>query len=193
MIIAGQSPSEQPPSFGRVAPPRAGSGVSPWWRAIAIILVVLLVVLGLSLALYKSPTSTTTLTKVEWSHYEIPGGPEAEVNESNTTEIGAGHFCAPPSAVTAGIFSMVWAASTDEPVQQVVLWALYPPNSTYPLGYPVVLYEASNASSGGSSFVPFFPAPCGYTWNIGVKSPESVIVYVVATLTYNYTAPTPTL
>lgn len=83
---------------------------------------------------------------------------------------------------------MVWATSTALPVQQVALWAMYPPNATYPLGYPVTLYRASNEANGGFSFVPLYPYPCGATWTISVESSQTVEVFAITTFTYNYTS-----
>jgi hypothetical protein len=155
-----------------------------------VTLVVVVVALGLSLsvAVYKPPPSPETLTVVDWSRYIIPSGPAQEKNLTNGTEIPGYTYCTPYDAVTEGIFSMVWATSTANPVQQVALWAMYPANSSSSLGYPVTLYRASNESNGGVSFVPLYPAPCGYTWTISVESSEPVNVYVIATFTYNYTS-----
>jgi hypothetical protein len=116
------------------------------------------------------------------------GGPASGANGDNNTPLGAGTFCAPPSALTAAIFGMVWVTSTGARVEQVSLWAWHPPNSTYPPGYPVNLYVGVNASRGGTSFLSLFPAPCSYIWTISVESLTSVQVYVAATLTFNYTA-----
>jgi hypothetical protein len=102
-------------------------------------------------------------------------------------------MCAPPDAVAVGVFTMVWTTSSGEAVQQVRLWTLYPPNATDPLGVPVVLYEALNASSGGTSFLSSYPDPCSLLWNLNVASNQAVTVTAMATLTYNYTASAQTL
>lgn len=163
-------------------------GVSPWWRIATITLVVIVVAIGLSITAFKPSPSTETLTAVEWSRYAIPGGPAEQENFTNNTEIPGWTYCTPYDALTVGLFTMVWATSTAHPVQRVALWAMYPPNSTYPLGYPVTLYGASNEASGGTGFLSLYPAPCTYTWTITVESSEPVVVYVVATFTYNYTS-----
>lgn len=123
-------------------------------------------------------------TRVEWSQYLIESGPDVE---NNTTSILGLHFCVPSDATSAGIFSMVWATNTGQAVQQVRLWTLLPPNASHPLGVPVVLYESTNASSGGTSFVPSYPYPCSYSWNLNVESVNPVVVSVSATLTFNVT------
>ena len=177
--MSGSSPSSN--AAGSREPLRAP--VSPWWRVIAVVLAAALAVFGLSVAVFF-PASSATLTKVEWSYYVIPGGPGVD---NNVTTIPGGHFCAPTDAVTDGIFSMIWNSSTGGSVQQVRLWTLYPPTSSYPLGVPVVLYESVNNSSGGTSFLSLFPEPCSNTWFLNVESDQSVVVSATATLTYNYT------
>ncbi|MGA8302590.1 MAG: hypothetical protein WB873_02680 [Thermoplasmata archaeon] len=161
---------------------RTRSGVSPWWRIAAVILVVLLAVLALSVTVFEPPASKI-LTKVEWSSYEVSAGPG---DTNNVTTIRG--MCAPADAVTVGIFSMVWATSTGKAVQQVRIWTVYPPNPAV-----VALYLAVNSSSGGTSFLSLYPEPCSLPWNLDVESNQTVTVAALATLTYNYTAPTPTL
>jgi hypothetical protein len=175
-------PTETEPSQLLGTAPHPSTKVSGWWRVTTIILVVLLTVLGLSVVVLEHSASTT-MTKVDWFSYEVTAGPGIDTNV--TTIRG---MCAPSDAITAGIFSMDWSTSTGKAVQQVRLWTLYPPDPSHPLGTPVVLYEATNASTGGTSFVSSYPNPCSLPWNLNVASNQTATVTAIATLTYNYTA-----
>jgi hypothetical protein len=160
-----------------------------WWKVASIALSVLVVILLISVVvLLKSPPTTTT--EVEWSHYKVPSGPGVN---NNSTLIPGLHFCAPADATSAGIFAMAWNTSTGHSVQKVRLWTLLPPNATYPLGVPMILYQGLNDSSGGTSFVSFYPFPCANSWTLDVESEQLVTVSVTASLTYNVTSSPPSL
>jgi hypothetical protein len=183
------SPKGEVDRYGRVAAGNGGrgAGVARWWKGATIALSILVVILLISVViLLRSPL--TTMTKVEWSYYRVSGGPGVE---NNSTMIQGLHFCAPSDATSAGIFSMIWAASTGKSVQQVRIWTLLPPSATYPLGVPVILYQGLNESSGGTSFVSSYPFPCGNSWTLDVESEQLVTVSVIASLTYNVTVPSP--
>lgn len=165
--------------------------VSAWWRAATISLVMALVVIGV-LAFALRPMSTTKVeTQVDWYRYQIPSSPAAQANNTNFTLIPQLTYCAPNGSLTTGIFSMVWITSTGAPVSSVALWVVYPSGSGDSLIYGVNLYDGRNASSGGTSFVSFYPKPCGYDWLLQAASPQDLTVYTVATLTFNYTANVP--
>jgi hypothetical protein len=157
--------------------------VSPWWRILAVALSAVLLVIGLSVTVFEPPSSTT-VTKVDWFGYEVTGG-AGDVN--NYTEILG--MCAPPGSITVGIFSMVWASSMGRAVQNLRLWTLLPPNSSYPEGVVDVLYESFNSSAGGTSFLSLYPNPCSLPWVLDVQADQPVTVTAIATLTFNYTTP----
>jgi hypothetical protein len=171
------STPEPPRKFGRVD--RSPLKVSPWWRVAAIALVVLVIIVGLSVAAFETPAPKTlsTLTKVEWYNYQVTAGPGID---TNVTAIRG--MCAPSGAVTVPIFSMVWNTSTGKPVQLVRIW-------TVEGGNPAVvnLYKAVNSSSGGTSFLSE-PYLCEGPWVLTAASNQTVTVNAIATLSYNYTA-----
>ncbi len=170
---------------------RTASGVSAWWRAATIGLVILLVLIAV-LTFELRPLNTTKVeTQVDWFHYQIASSPQAQANDSNFTLIPQLTYCAPDGALTTGVFSMVWLTLNGAPVRSVALWVVYPSGSGNSLIYGVNLYEGRNSSSGGTSFISAYPDPCGYDWLLQAASSQNVTVYAVATLTYNYTANVP--
>jgi hypothetical protein len=172
----------EPPESPKIGIP-IKPGVSPWWRVLAVLAIVGLVVFWLSSVIVFSGAPTTR-TQVEWSSYAVSGGPG---DTNNETTIPGEHFCAPAYADTVGIFSMVWMTSTGKAVHQFRIWTIIPPNMTI-----TPLYVASNYSSGGISFLSTYPTPCSLAWVLDVESTEAVVVYAIATLTFNYTSATST-
>jgi hypothetical protein len=192
--MSGPSPTSQSDSAGLLGAPKPsgqgagpkrslGSSVSPWWRILAVALVIVLVIVGLSVTVFlRASPGPASSTEVEWFSYEIPGGPGVS---DNGTNFRATEFCAPSNAITVPIFSLIWNTSTGKSIQQVRLWTVLP---VLPQGKIVNLYEGTNSSGGGTSFLSTYPDPCGQVWSLDVESNTPVIVLAIATLTYNYTS-----
>lgn len=123
---------------------------------------------------------------VAWSYYIVPSGP-SDTDNQNVTSIPPWHFCPLTTATTPALFSMVWVAAPVVDVEQVRLWTLEPPSQAYPRGEFVLLYLATNASSGGTSFVTFIGGICELSWILDVESNVTVEVGATAALAYNVT------
>ncbi|MGP8076431.1 MAG: hypothetical protein ACLP8Y_06855 [Thermoplasmata archaeon] len=143
-------------------------------------LVILLILAG-SLVAFAVPLRSTTETRVDWFYYHATAGPGTDMTTSTIRGM-----CAPSGATTVGVFSMTWSTVSGKPVEEVRLWTL-----NYMT--PVNLYVASNASSGGTSFLATAPFPCSQVWILAVASNQAETVNAVATLTYNVTAWVPIL
>jgi hypothetical protein len=165
-------------------------GVSGWWRIAAIAIAIAFVILSAATGAFlaKSSGSTPhTQTKVQWYSFEVPSGPGPDENGTNVTLLPAPRFCVPDNATTVGIFSLNWATSTTTAVESVQLYALHPSTTGQERPYAEWLYNSTNQSSGGTSFLSLFPNPCSYDWALSVESSFAVTVLAVTTLTYNVT------
>lgn len=158
------------------------SGVSRWWRILAIALVVFFVI-SASIAVFAVRHGYSTQTVVQWFHYDVAAGNSTW----NQDFIPQATFCAPDYAHWFGNFSMIWNTSTGQSVTNVLMFTDYPPVPGHPLGVLTGLYWANNTSRGGTSFVSYYPEPCAYTWILAVNSTLPLVVDATMTLTYNVT------
>jgi hypothetical protein len=117
---------------------------------------------------------------VEWSSFEVSGGTG---DPNNVTVVPPFHYCAPSGATTIGIFSTTWDTLSGINVEQVAIWTVIPPDLSVHF-----LYQETNESSGGTSFVSPYPTPCSLPWGFDVESSADVEVLFVTTPTYNSTA-----
>ena len=166
----------------------APGGVSGWWRIAAIVIAIGFVVLGVATGEFlpkSSGNASHTQTNVEWYSFEVASGPGPDGNQTNLTVLQGAKFCVPANATTDGIFALNWATSTTTAVESVRLYALVPNESARPSAE--WLYNSTNQSSGGTSFLSLFPNPCSYIWAFTVESNFAVTVLTVTTLTYNVT------
>ena len=149
-----------------------------------------MVVTALSISVYvllPPKTHTITETRTDWTYYLLPSGPGVTNNRTLIPDL---RFCPPPNATSLALFSMVWRTSTGAQVKHVGLYALYPSDPTHPLPYAVTLYLATNASSGGTAFLTYFPGPCGTNWDLGSDANTFMVVGYTLALTYNVTVTT---
>jgi hypothetical protein len=125
------------------------------------------------------PASVPSQSKVEWWSYSLPSGPNAT---NNFTLIPAYTYCPPSDATGEVLFSMTWAVVSGPDVQEVKL------ATTIPGTFEVkILYAASNASSGGTSF-PIDPLLCEEDWVLEVSSATPAFTSFLTALSYNVTA-----
>lgn len=153
--------------------------------AIAL-LVVLIITIGIFVFAVHPRSEQENRTVVAWSYYVVPSGP-SDTDNQNVTLISGWHFCPPTTAYTPAPFSMVWVAAPVIDVEQVRLWTLEPPSQGSPRGQFVILYLATNASGGGTSFVTVIGGFCELNWILDVESNVTVQVGVTADLAFNVT------
>jgi hypothetical protein len=154
------------------------------WRLATIVLVVVLAVVVI-VALLDYHGSSTSSTVVQWHTYEV----SVERSENSTSILGY-TLCPNARAVSSGLISMTWDTTPTVTVSQFHIFYLLPPAPGHPLGVPVVLYDATNSSSGGTAFrsgTLAAPTPCGYTWILGVTSSTPTTLTASFTLLYNET------
>jgi hypothetical protein len=158
-----------------------GRGSGRWTLRISFITLVVAVVVLVVLSLV--PLKQAQRTGVDWSGFVFGQG------TPSVHFFGPGDFCPSTNSNGHGRVSILWATESGQPVRSLALTVQVPP--------PVdnlVIYNSTNASSGGYSFDLSNNngiTPCGvdYTMVMYSSSPNPTVASIM--MVYNYTAEVP--
>jgi hypothetical protein len=157
--------------------------VSRYWKFATLLVVVVSAIL---IFLLTVPLVSENTTEVQPFGFTIRSTPQY----GGVVNVGDHQFCPPSGAANAAMVSFVWASKNGTLLSQfeVLVLQVNPPSNL-----DVQMYNVSNASQGGFSFVTQFPYPCGYTIAFEIGAPVPASASVNGFLTYNETRSVPAL
>lgn len=165
-----------------VPAPVAGKRSRKAWIATIIVLVVLIVILG---ALTLVPLRQVNKTGADWLGFELG-------RENATGHVfDPGAFCPSQYPNGVGRVSLVWNTESGQPLQQIYLTVAVPTEAGN-----IVIYNATNSSSGGFAFnltAPGGLTPCGTVYNLIMSSHQVNPTLISISTVYNYTTDVPIL